>query len=388
MRTILTSEAAISGPAKWHDLKACSAATNLLVVERIRSNKISFYLRYGRSRAPRSIVPSPDTSMAASRSVSITYVPADCGSLLPGKSKAPKAFQDVGIARKLGDAGVPSVSEYHALDSPAQYSAATFSPAGVRNEDLNVSVCQRVYRSITKSLTTSSTTLPPPFQLVLGGECGMLPAILSAFWQNATSRSPPLRVGLIYIDADTDLASPEDASFTGNFASVTVTNLIRSPGALSSMKQFGTPSGAPVCDASNMVLFGTNMPFPGNKREHFGYFFDNEYKVVSSASVARDPEERARSALKHLEDHAVDVIVVHLDVDAIDPVMFPLANLPNFTGVGFEQMMRALKVFMGSEKVGALMIAEVNPDHDPNLEMVTRLTDSVVGMLASRHGRE
>lgn len=125
------------------------------------------------------------------------------------------------------------------------------------------------------------------------------------------------------------------------------------------------------------------MSLPGNKPEHFAYLFDNNYKVVSSASVAREPEQRAREALKYLEDK-VDIIMVHLDVDSIDPGTFPLANVPNFTGVMFEEMMKALKVFLGSDKVKGLTVAEVNPDHDPGLDMVERLTDQVVGMLAAR----
>ena len=195
-----------------------------------------------------------------------------------------------------------------------------------------------------------------------------------------------MRVGLIYIDADTDLSSPTDPGSTGAFAGMNMTHLIRSPGALQSMEQFSRPSGAPVCDASNTVLFSTNMSFSGNKHDHFAYLFDNNYTVISSASVSHEPEERAKKALEYLEDR-VDVILVHLDVDAIDPQMFPLANVPNFTGVTFEQMMRALKVFLGSEKVGGLTIAEVNPDHDPGLEMVERLTGQVVEMLATRGGR-
>ncbi|KAL9616485.1 MAG: hypothetical protein Q9160_008653 [Pyrenula sp. 1 TL-2023] len=319
--------------------------------------------------------------MAASRSISITYVPADCGSVIPGKSKAPKAFRDVGIATKLRDLGLPSVSEHHPLDSPASYVATTFAPGSVRNEAVNISVCQRVHRTIAQNLGASVTQ--PPFQLILGGECCMSPAILSAFWQHADSQSPPMRVGLIYIDADTDLASPADPGSTGIFAGMNMTHLVRSSGALQSMEQFSRPSGEPVCDASNTILFGTNMSFSGNKPEHFAYLFDNEYQVVSSASIAHEPEQRARKALKYLEDR-VDVIMVHLDVDSIDPQMFPLANVPNFTGVTFEQMMRALKVFLGSDKVGGLTVAEVNPDHDPGLEMVSRLTDQLVAMLAVR----
>ena len=75
---------------------------------------------------------------------------------------------------------------------------------------------------------------------------------------------------------------------------------------------------------------------------------------------------------------------MHLDVDSIDPRLFPLANVPNFTGVTFEQMIRALNVFLSSEKVGALTVAEVNPDHDPGLAMTTRLTGELVTMLTNR----
>lgn len=319
--------------------------------------------------------------MAASRSVAITYVPADCGSMIPGKSKAPQAFQDIGIISKLQSAGLSSISEHHALESPAKFAVTSLPPGGTRNQDLNIDVCRRVQHTIAQNFKTSNTQ--PAFQLILGGECGMLPAILSAFWHQAASQSPPLRVGLIYVDADTDLSSPNDPGFIGTFAGMNMTHLIRGKGSLPEMKQFSRPSGEPVCDASNTVFFGTNMSLAGNKREHLTYLFDNNYKVVSSASVAQQPEQRAQEALKYLEDN-VDVIMVHLDVDSIDPQMFPLANIPNFTGVTFEQMMRALKVFLKSEKVAGLTIAEVNPDHDPGLEMVERLTDQVVEMLAAR----
>lgn len=316
----------------------------------------------------------------ASRSISITYVPADCGSIIPGKSKAPKAFEDVGIAVRLTEAGVPSVAEQHALDAPATYEAALLPPGGVRSEDLNISVCQRVHDAVARNL--GSSPAEPAFQLILGGECCMSPAILAAFWEHAASFSPPRRVGLVYIDADTDLYSPLDADFIGTFAGMNMTHLLRAPGALARMERFSRPSGEPVCDASNTVFFGTNMSLAGNRPDDLGYLFDNEYKVVSSASVARDPEQRARQALQYLDDR-VDIILVHLDVDSIDPRLFPLANVPNFTGVTFEQMMRALSIFLSSEKAGALTVAEVNPDHDPGLVMTARLTGELVEMLAA-----
>ncbi|KAH9896237.1 hypothetical protein F4778DRAFT_772147 [Xylariomycetidae sp. FL2044] len=305
---------------------------------------------------------------AASHLVSITYVPAGCGSVIPGKSKAPEAFRDADIVSKLQAAGIPSVLENSPLDEPARYAVASFDPGRIRNQELNISVCERVYNAIEQNLASSHHR--PPFQLILGGEAGMY--------------SPQKRVGLIFIDADTDLNSPTDPDSTGIFAGMNMTHLTGAPGALESMeKKFSRPSGDAVCDASNTVLFGTNMACATNKPEHFGYLLDRHYRVISSTSVARAPETRAREALAYLEG-SVDVIMVHLDVDSIDPSGFPLANVPNFTGVGFDEMMAALRVLLRSGKVVGLTIAEVNPDHDPGRKMIRRLTDSVVSMLADR----
>ena len=314
--------------------------------------------------------------MAASSLVAVTHVPADCGSVIFGKSKAPQAFRDAGIIKKLQQNRLRT-TEQSALEQPATWSEATFSPGGVRREELNVEVCKKVKNALGTSLASSAEG--PPFQLILGGECNILPAIMSAFWNHEPSR----RVGLIYIDADTDLLQPTDPASSGNLAGMTMTHLIGREGALDSMKDFSRNDGAPVCNASNTVLFGINMAHHGNTRDHFAYLFDNGYKVVSSSSIAKDPVQRATEALGYLEDK-LDEIVVHLDVDSIDPGLFPLANLPNATGVEFSVMMKALKVLLRSPKVRGLAIAEVNPDHDPGLKMTGRLVDGVVDGLSGR----
>lgn len=345
---------------------------------------------------------------ASTSSVAITYVPADCGSVIPGKSKAPEAFRRVEIVDKLRQAGVEHVSEHHALESPARYVVAEVSENGIRNEEANLEVCDRVFKTISQNLDDSSSSSsissspsssgPPPFQLILGGECSMSPAIMSAFWQHyekkAGSGEEKVKVGLIYIDADTDMSSPTHRDSTGIVAGMNMTHLMQGHGTSSAMKRFSRSSasdggggGGPVCDASNTVFFGVNMSLASNTREHFTYLFDHEYQVMSSSSVAKDPEQRARRALEYLESSGVDLILLHFDVDSIDARMFPLANVPNLTGVSFEQMMKALKVLLASDKVAALTVAEVNPDHDPGLGLIERLTGEIVAMLAARGKR-
>lgn len=86
------------------------------------------------------------------------------------------------------------------------------------------------------------------------------------------------------------------------------------------------------------------MSNTANKPEHFRYLFDRSYKVVSSTSVAQVPEHRATETLWYLEDK-VDIIVVQLEGDSIDLETFLLANVSNYTGVEFENVIIALNVF-------------------------------------------
>lgn len=153
------------------------------------------------------------------------------------------------------------------------------------------------------------------------------------------------------------------------------------------MKRFTRPGGEGVVDAGNVVLFGLNVGNHSNARSQLGCLFDEGYRVFTSAAVAEDPVGRAELALKWLEGR-VDHILVHLDVDAIDASLFPLANAPQRTGAGFKEVMRAVRVFLGNEKVIGLTVAEVNPDHDPGLEMTSRLVDKVVDILRERRERE
>lgn len=153
---------------------------------------------------------------------------------------------------------------------------------------------------------------------------------------------------------------------------------------MESMKPFTRPNGRGVCDAENTVLFGLNAALQGNTREQMGWLFDEGFRVFTSLAVARDPKGSARRALEWLEER-VDVFLLHFDVDAIDATLFPLANIANRTGVGFEGVMEAVRVFLASGKCGGLCIGEVNPTHDPDGVMVKMLVDELVCGFELRH---
>ncbi|KAK6441549.1 hypothetical protein LTR95_002221 [Oleoguttula sp. CCFEE 5521] len=305
--------------------------------------------------------------MASPNHIAITSIPADIGSLIPGKRNAPAVLLKAGLAQGLAHVGYRTTSHNALPNGPAAWSLAPIDPSGVKREKENVEVNHRVREALNNALKPIEADGKPPFQLILGGECCQLPGILTACSHTLSSK----RVGLLYIDADADLTVPNAPGSSGNFASMTMTHLMRCPGALESMASFVRPDSKALVDPGNVVFFGLNMDLAGNTRDQLGVLFDGGYRVFTSSSIAAAPEERAREALAWLEER-VDVILVHYDVDSIDAGSFPLANVPQFTGVG-----------IGS-KVGGLVVAEVNPDHDPGLDMTGRLVEGIVDAFKAR----
>ena len=83
--------------------------------------------------------------MEATHSIKITYVAADCGSIIPGKSKAAAVFHDdLNISTKLLDAGVDIISHADALTTPALYQPLSHILGKIRNKTANLSVLRQV----------------------------------------------------------------------------------------------------------------------------------------------------------------------------------------------------------------------------------------------------
>jgi arginase len=342
--------------------------------------------------------------------VSITYVPCDIGSLIPGKSKAPKAIQEAGLVNKLTKNGLKVVAENHPLREPARWSWAADDrnsdddqPRVVMFEEENVRVNEMVRDSLLSSLKQNKSNernviATTPFQLIIGGECSMLPGIMSAFDLHCSQLNDGgdyKKVGLIYIDADLDLAT-SDTTKTGTFAGMTMTYLLEPHRGVNGLRyQFlhntaTEKNVGPLCDKSNTVFLGTNLvPSVGkspNSMADLAYVFDNQLRLIPNTAVKENPKKCAQDALLYLKLQQVDVIFVHLDVDSIDGAMFPLANILNYTGVREDKMFTTLMHLLIDERVAGLSIGEVNPDHDPDGKMVGALVDGIVQAMKIRRG--
>lgn len=269
----------------------------------------------------------------------------------------------------------------------------------MRDEELAIDVNRKIKAQILENLKSSSEgSAEVPFQLVLGGVCIMVPAIVSAFREALEPQGR--KVGVIWFDADADLSLPGDA--TNVLGCIAFSQMVMREGALESMGEFSAPrhkhghghvhghghghgedyTAVGVSNPENTVLFGLNTTREGViPREHLTYLLDNHYRVFSSSALSRSllaARTCATQALEYLTSHGCNAIIVHVDVDAIDGGEFPLGNLPNFTGTSFEQFMAALDVFLGEKRVVGLNLTEMNPDRDTGLVMTGRLVDAVV----------
>jgi len=249
--------------------------------------------------------------------INLITASADVGSVFPGKSRAPSALQSIGLINKLTTLGY-EISIHDALpNEPVNWTESHIGPNAAYNEAVVVAVCQAVKSNVTSALACSLVNTHVPFHLILGGECLICPVIMSAL----THHMPMKRIGLLYVDVDCDLTYPNEPGSIGNIAGMIFTHLTLRAACLECMKQFRRPDGSGIVDLSNVVLFGLNSSSPANKRDHLGYLFNENYRIITSSAIDLDAAGRAAEALHWLEER-VDCILVHLGVDVIDPNCF------------------------------------------------------------------
>src|SRR5580700_11525828 len=135
----------------------------------------------------------------------------------------------------------------------------------------------------------------------------------------------------------------------------------------------------PLLEPGQVVLFGFD-PAELDTSEWTELVSRHLYATPAPA-VRADPAGQARQARAYLE-RRTEAYLVHLDVDVLHTGLFPLANFPHFAGLTLEAARVCLNEFTSGEKFGGLVITEVNPDHDPDGQLIKTLVTVVAEALA------
>ncbi len=288
------------------------------------------------------------------REIDVIGVPSSAGAHGPGQEKAPAALRNAGLLEKLKAGGLKVAD---ALDLPlvrfAPDPAHRKSQSAMRVREVALRVADAVDRSV------RGGKLP----LVLGGDCSITLGVVSGL-----ARSKP-DLGLLYFDGDADLTTPSTTR-SGIFDSMVMGHMIG--GGDEQVARIGPRY--PLLSEDRIVLFGF-LPYEMEADEQT-QLSRSPILQYPAPSLGRPPLSQAREARERLEAKASS-IVLHFDVDVMDSAEIPLANWPHYEALSLDDAMQALTVFVGSDKLAAMVMTEINPDHDPDGLLLRRLVDGL-----------
>jgi arginase len=285
-------------------------------------------------------------------------VPSSAGAHGPGQEKAPSALRDAGLLGALREAGLE-------VEDLGDLPVARFQPDPANRKRQSRSKVIEVAQQVADRVAAAVERDLVP--LVLGGDCTITLGVVSGLVRG----QPDL--GLIYFDGDADMTTP-DTTHSGIFDSMGVSHLIGQ----------GDPQVSrlgprfPLLPPNRIALFGFHpYEVEPNEQQLLETSAIPQYPVTS---MGDRPVERAAEALARLEERA-PAIAVHFDVDVMDSAEIPLANWPHYDALAFGDAMRCLRVFAGTPKLAALVVTEINPDHDPDGLLVAQFVDAFADAL-------
>jgi len=299
-----------------------------------------------------------------SRRLEIVGAPSSAGAYAPGQERAPQAYRAAGLPGFLRERGITITDRG---DVPGFRWRLDPEHMRAMNADAVAGVASAVADQVTAGLSDGSALL------VLGGDCTVeLGTVAGA------SRGTP-DVGLVYIDYDTDLNTPQSVE-DGALDWMGVAHLLGLPGSVPSLTGVGprTPMLRP-----DQVLFFANGSSTDFERRTIA---DLEIEEVQLAQVTSDPAGVARGVANGWA-RRFERLLVHVDADVLDFLDFPIAEeTRRYRGLRFEQLVAVLRELVAAPNWTTLTICEVNPDHDPDGSSMRRLSEALADVLSGAPG--
>jgi len=286
-------------------------------------------------------------------------VPSAAGARVAGPERAPFVLREAGLLDGLRATGarvvnLSDLSLFPFRDDPGHPTA--------RNAEVVACAVRATADEMTRALREG-------FTIVLGGDCTVVVGALAG--ARAALGRP---VGVVYIDADADLNTPETTP--SGFLCGMALSLALGHGPEELIAPLGK---APVLEPDHVALLGFRVLDLG-ERDAIG-----DLGLALPAIAARRVGMRVAAAL------ALDAVanedgpvLVHLDVDAIDYAEMPVKDPVDGAGLTIAELSDLLTALVASPRVVGLHIAEFNPARDPEGVHARKVVDLLVRAVARR----
>lgn len=272
------------------------------------------------------------------RRYALIGAPSSAGSYAPGQEKAPDALRSTGL---LDDMRMKGVDVVDLGDTERfRWRADKQSPTA-----MNVDAVARIAKAVEHLVSEAQDQARIP--VILGGDCTIEVGVVSASVERSSS------VGLLYIDGDADMRTPNTTT-DGALDWMGLAHILGLPNTIPKL----AGSCPPMLDGSSVMLFGPSN-IKDDERQHIaesciGLITDDEVKDNAVRAISTVTEWAKR----------FEKVLVHFDADVLDFENFPLAeNTRRKQGLTFRQMMDAFAKIVRLPNLAAVTICEINPDH-------------------------
>ena len=295
------------------------------------------------------------------RRLDIIGAPSSAGAYAPGQERAPEALRAAGLPARLRERGI-AVNDRG--DVPGFRWRVDRANPRAMNAEAAAGVARAVADRVAESLAEGASLL------VLGGDCTVELGTIAG----ASVGTEDL--GLVYIDLDTDLNTPDSVE-DGALDWMGVAHLLGLEGTVPALAGIGPRT--PMLRPDQVLLFANDNSTAFERR----IIEERGIPEVRLASVAADPAGVARGIA---EDWArrYERLLVHVDVDVLDYLDLPIAEeTRRNVGLRFPQLVAALRELVAAPNWVALTICEVNPDHgEPEGATIRTFSDGLADVLS------
>jgi arginase len=297
------------------------------------------------------------------KKIRIMGVPLDLGQSRRGVDMGPSAVRVAGLEARLEALG-------HVVEDGGNVSVAIAEQK--KEGDRHAKYLKEITATCTKHADMVLKTLEAGiFPLVLGGDHSVAAGTVSGVAE--FYRRQNLRVGLIWIDAHSDMNTPE-TSPSGNVHGMPLAAILGlGPSDLGNIFNF-----SPKVHPENCVLVGVR-DIDARERE-------NIRKTGIEVYTMRDIDERGMRAV--IEDalrtagRGTAGYHVSLDMDWIDPEDAPGVGTPVRGGASYREGHLAMEIIADHGRMTSFEIVEVNPvidEHNRTADLAVELALSAFG---------
>jgi arginase len=300
----------------------------------------------------------------AARLLNMIGAATSAGAYAPGQEQAPAAFRRHGLVEALASRG-------RTIRDHGDVAAFRWRPDPSRSQAMNLDAVRHACELVANHVATAIAAQEDV--LVLGGDCTVeLGTVAGA---NVTGG----RVGLVYIDFDADLNTPDTSD--GALDWTGVAHLLNIGGCEPSLARLGPT--CPMLRPQQLLYFGVENITPPEAAT----IRDHAIKVISREDALRDIGAAAGRAAEWAA--RFDCVLIHFDADVLSFIDFPIAeNVRRCDGLKLEQAAVVLKQLAALPQWRALTITEINPAHAPDeVAAFARLNNVLADAIGAFAGR-